>query len=251
MKQYVKDARPGFYIVQNDVLDKYGATIGPLGIAVYNALCRFASRSGTSFPSLQTISTLVGMSRPSVVKYLKILKDNGLIEIELRKTDAGDSDSNWYTIKDCIGGVVNDVNYLVNNVNHGSKGDLLGVVNDVNSNNTYLNKTQLPIQKSNVGSNKKDDAAKKKDSERGAAHKCWQENMSGTMTPIIGEQIDELVDEYGADALTRAITVAVNANARTMRFVKGVLRKEQSEMTTHTNGNSKNVAVQRMEGEDW
>lgn len=247
MKQIVKDARPSFYMIQNEVLDKYGATIGPLGIAVYNALCRFASRDGTAFPSLHKLAEITGMSRPSVTKYLRVLKDCGLIDIESRTTDAGDSDSNWYTIKDCVG-VGNDVAYVVNDVTNGRQPDLPRVGNDVSTNNTYLNNTQLPIPpQSENGSGS---GVTKK--ERGAVHKCWQENMSGTMTPIIGEEINELIDEYGPNALIHAITVAVNANARTMRYVKGVLAKDTARASP-SNGNGKPapVTVQRMEGEDW
>lgn len=241
MKYMVKDERPAFYIVQNDVLDRFGHIIGPNGIAVYNALCRYASRDGTSFPSLHKIGALTGMSRPTVVKYLKVLKEYGLIDIETRKTDAGDSDSNWYTIKNAsLGGVVNDVNYLVNDFNHGGKGGLPGVVNDVNSNNTYLNNTQLPTPQQPPRS-------KSNPKERGAVQTCWQKNMSGTLTPIIAEQIDDLVDDYGPDAVIHAITVAVNANARTMRFVKGVLNKEQAKEARE----SSQPVVQRVEGEDW
>jgi DnaD/phage-associated family protein len=255
LKHVIKDARYGFYIIQNDVLDDYGAKIGPLGIAVYNALCRYASRDGTAFPSLQTISDLIGMSRPSVVKYLKVLKDCGLIAIDARTTDAGDSDSNIYTITNYSrgGGVVNDVNHLVNDVNHRSKPALPGVVNDVNTNNTYMNNTQLPIPPQKPVSSDDGDAAKKK--ERGAVHKCWQENMPGMMTGVIAEQIDELIADYGSASLIHAITVAFNANVRNMRYVKGVLQRESTAAPpgNHVNGNhkSKSVSVQRVEGEEW
>lgn len=96
------------------------------------------------------------------------------------------------------------------------------------------------------------DAEKKK--ERGAVHKCWQENMPGMMTSIIAEEIDDLIDEYGPQPIIHAITVAVNANVRNMRYVKGVLTKGESRASpVNGNGNHKNatVTVQRMEGEDW
>lgn len=163
MKHLVRDERPGFLMLQNEVLDRYGHIIGPNGIAVYCALCRFASREGTSFPSLHKIAVLTGMSRPTVVKYLKVLKEHGLISIETRKTDAGDSDSNWYTIKNAsVSEVVNVVNHLVKDVDHGSKAGLLGVVNDVNSINTYLNNTQLPIPPQTPSNGDGVDASNKK-----------------------------------------------------------------------------------------
>lgn len=243
MKYMVKDERPAFYTIQNEVLDHFGHIIGPNGIAVYNALCRFASREGTSFPSLHKIATLTGMSRPTVVKYLKVLKEHGLIDIETRKTDVGDSDSNWYTIKNISSErVVNDVNHPGNEFNHGSKTDLLGVVNDVNTNKIYLNNNQLPIQQPRSRPGQKKPNTK----ERGDVHTCWQKNIPGTLTPLIAEQLDDLIDGYGPDALIHAITVAVNANIRTMRYVKGVLEKGQND----TARQNIQITVQRIEGEN-
>jgi len=83
----------------------------------------------------------------------------------------------------------------------------------------------------------------------GAVHKCWQQNMPGTLTPIIVGQINDLIDEYGPDSMLRAIEVAVNANVRTMRYIKGVLSKDGAKV--QTNGNGKQVSVKRVEGEEW
>lgn len=117
----------------------------------------------------------------------------------------------------------------------------------INTDVIKTDKQLLPPQKRSNGSG---DAAKKK--ERGAVHRCWQENMSGTMTPIIAEQIDDLIDDHGAQAIIHAITVAVNADARTMRFIKGVLTKEKTRASpANGNGNGKHTTVQRMEGEEW
>lgn len=109
---------------------------------------------------------------------------------------------------------------------------------------------RLPTDTTTGGGGEK--AAKAK--ERGAVHKCWQENMPGTITPIIAEEIDDLIDDYGPTAIIHAITVAVNADARSMRFVEGVLKKEKSRASP-SNGNGyhdgKNSTVERMEGEEW
>lgn len=113
--------------------------------------------------------------------------------------------------------------------------------------NTEVIKTEKQLQPQQPPRSKKANPK-----ERGAVHKCWQQNIPGTMTPIIAEQLDDLIDDFGADSLIRAITVAVNANIRTMRYVKGVLEKEQNGTQPAGNGGSKkNVTVQRVEGEEW
>ena len=95
------------------------------------------------------------------------------------------------------------------------------------------------------------DGERKEQKERAAVHKCWQQNMPGMITSIIGEEINDLVKEHGATAMIHAITVAVNANVRTMRYVKGVLNKMQNGTPAGSYSNGKPVTVQRMEGEDW
>lgn len=115
----------------------------------------------------------------------------------------------------------------------------------ISTNRISTEKQLLPQKRVNGGS--KAEKAK----EIGAVHRCWQDNMPGTITPIIGEKINDLIDDYGAEAVIRAIGVAVNAEARSMRFVEGVLRKEKTG-TVSMNGNHQNktLTVQRMEGDE-
>ncbi|NWJ46414.1 MAG: helix-turn-helix domain-containing protein [Chloroflexi bacterium] len=74
----------GFFIVDNEVLDNYGSRIGAYGIAVYNALCRFANSDGECFPSYQAIMERTGMGRSSVINSLAKLEEVGLIEAQDR-----------------------------------------------------------------------------------------------------------------------------------------------------------------------
>lgn len=104
---------------------------------------------------------------------------------------------------------------------------------------------QLPIQNGSGGSSRKKKPPAKV---RGAVHTCWQQNIPGTLTPIIVEQLDDLIDEFGAESLIHAITVAVNANIRTMRYIKGVLDNTNKAAQPT---NNKPQSLQRMEGEEW
>jgi hypothetical protein len=96
--------RHSFYIIDNDVIDKYGAVIGVYGIAVYNLIARHADKDGeNSFPSLSTITKKLGIGRGKAVETIKLLVDTGLIECQHRTSASGDADSNLYTLID-LGG---------------------------------------------------------------------------------------------------------------------------------------------------
>ncbi|HSG61649.1 MAG TPA: DnaD domain protein [Pseudomonadales bacterium] len=53
----------------------------------------------------------------------------------------------------------------------------------------------------------------------------WENNMPGTLTPVIAEEIGDLVDTYGAIEVDTAIRLAVKANKRNVRYVRGILVK--------------------------
>jgi len=78
----VRDARPGFLRVDNDLYDRFGAQLGPYGLAVYMALCRFANRDSECWPSYATIAKGTGMSWRKVASTIAQLEDLGVIAIE-------------------------------------------------------------------------------------------------------------------------------------------------------------------------
>ena len=67
------------------VLDTYGPTLGPIGLSLYMALCRYAnSTTGKCWPSLARLSHQCGISQMSASRHLKTLVRCGLIAIEQR-----------------------------------------------------------------------------------------------------------------------------------------------------------------------
>lgn len=103
----LKDGRePGFYIIDNELIEHYGATIGVYGVAVYNVLAHYANKNGTHiFPSYQTIADKLGISRIQVIRTIKLLVETGLIKKESRVDNAGDMTSNEYTLVRLKGGI--------------------------------------------------------------------------------------------------------------------------------------------------
>ncbi len=51
----------------------------------------------------------------------------------------------------------------------------------------------------------------------------WQNNMPGTLTEIISHDLGDLIDTYGAPEVGLAIRLAVEANKRNVRYVRGIL----------------------------
>ena len=105
-KDTLQDGRiPGFYIVDNELIDDYGAIIGVYGIAVYNVLAKYANENGSNiFPSYQTIADTLDISRPKVISTIKILVDAGLVRKTARFDSAGDMTSNHYVLVNIKGG---------------------------------------------------------------------------------------------------------------------------------------------------
>lgn len=94
----VQDRRPGFAIIDNELIDDYGPLLGAYGIAAYCILVRFANRQGTdAYPSYQTVGKLMGASRSTAIRSINNLVKHGLIDKEKRESK-GEPQSNMYTI---------------------------------------------------------------------------------------------------------------------------------------------------------
>lgn len=55
--------------------------------------------------------------------------------------------------------------------------------------------------------------------------KAWTDNMSGTLTPFLIDQLKELEKEYNPREIVGAIEIAVKRNRRTLSYVEGILRR--------------------------
>lgn len=80
----VRDRRPGYLRVDNVLYDRFGAVLGPYGLAVYMALCRYVNQDSECYPSYATIARGTGMSRRQVIREVAKLGVLGVIAIEHR-----------------------------------------------------------------------------------------------------------------------------------------------------------------------
>jgi len=74
-----------WYWVSKPVINQYGRILKSSGIGVYNVLASYAnSKSQTCFPTQQVIANRIGLSRRTVNRKVRILKDFKLVRV--RKT---------------------------------------------------------------------------------------------------------------------------------------------------------------------
>lgn len=94
----LKDARRQFWWGEHELID-FGVIrrIGTSAWAVYTCLLRHASLEGVAFPGVPLLQAETGLSNRVVAQSIKILKDNGLIEVQ-RKAHQ----SNVYRVLDVM-----------------------------------------------------------------------------------------------------------------------------------------------------
>lgn len=74
----------GWYWIDRNIVQNYARAIGATGVAVYNVLASMADSNQECYPSQQRIGDLLGYSRATVNKVLKVLERRGLIAVSKR-----------------------------------------------------------------------------------------------------------------------------------------------------------------------
>jgi hypothetical protein len=102
MKPVIRSLRrPGWFWLDDEIIDRYGPEIGPLAIAVYAALCRFTNSDSAQCRVLvETLATRLRMGESTVRQCLQQLAKVALVEckrnfngastytlLEIRKTE--------------------------------------------------------------------------------------------------------------------------------------------------------------------
>ncbi len=197
-------------------LDDLGLT--PNAFRIYGHLARRAGMN-TAWPSYQSmgdvcfssISSSASWRRRLAMDAVKELVRLRLIAKETRQ-DNGSYQSNIYFLTDQNAWVVRqDVLGVVSQ-------DVLGVVSqDVPKGTPYKDyddddSASPPKKERNFS-----------DEELKAVRKAWQDNMRGMFTPIIDEQLEDLLIDYGSDEVIRGIAVCVMHEGRTMAYLSKVL----------------------------
>ncbi len=97
----VRDGRrPPFFMIDNAVLDRYGAMLSGNEFKVYAALARHADPERHAWPSYGGMAKRLGLDRSTVMRAMNRLVELGLVGREYQRDDAGDPTSNRYTLLD-------------------------------------------------------------------------------------------------------------------------------------------------------
>ena len=82
----IRDLRKGdWYWISKVLLDEYGSTLGPIGIAIYNCLAEHANQEGFCFPAHKTIADKIGASISSVQRGIRQLIKLAIIRKSRRR----------------------------------------------------------------------------------------------------------------------------------------------------------------------
>lgn len=86
-KHEIRSTKKGnWHWIDKKILHQYGKRLKPAGIAVYNALASFAnSETQTCFPTQKTMAELIEVSRRTIIRKIKLLKELVLIRVEKKK----------------------------------------------------------------------------------------------------------------------------------------------------------------------
>ncbi len=79
--------KPGWYWINREVLTVYGKRLKASGIAVYNVLASYANqKTQTCFPCQRSIGEMIGISRITVNRKIRQLREIGLLNVEKMKS---------------------------------------------------------------------------------------------------------------------------------------------------------------------
>ncbi len=79
----------GRFWIEDAIIDRYAPHIGAIGVAVYAYLARRADRQGVCFPSYQTVAQRLNLSRRTVITYIRLLEQHGLLVAATRGATKG------------------------------------------------------------------------------------------------------------------------------------------------------------------
>lgn len=145
-------AAPGHIRIDNRIITDYAASIGAHALAVYLVLAFHAgARTRQCYPSTRTISRLLKLSRPTVLKAICKLEEEGLIKVERRRTKNGCRAVNVYTLLP-VGGGQPVLPPVVNDVDHRGQGALpeQDLINKTQKNKTARAAAQVQAKDSNL-----------------------------------------------------------------------------------------------------
>lgn len=140
---------PGWFWLDNAIVDEYWPKIGLPAQSVMTVLARMANQERSCFPSLASLAQRSGLDRRTVMRALHTLEEHRLISVHHTRTPEGDAGANIYTLLSPEG-VGAESPHLGAQDHHGRGSMPLGVGAESPPNKIYIeqepmNKTKPPL----------------------------------------------------------------------------------------------------------
>ena len=189
--------------------------------------------------SLSQIASASGLSRQGVINAVQQLLESGVLVRETNDHGAGylygfdiqlvnSVDQNTRSSKLSVPGVVNSVDHqLVNSVDPQKKDIKKRKKTTTDGRGSGSTPNGVNVERSMAGAGKSNRAEVRAELV-GNVFRHYEDNV-GLLTPIIADNLGDLVDEYGPGWVSEAIDIAVRAEKRSLRYVHGILRRWKSE----------------------
>jgi hypothetical protein len=189
-------------------------------LLVLLAMADFADdHGGNIYPSMQTLAAKARLSSDQTRRVVHELAAEGYIE--LVSMGGWRNGRNW----------ANEYRILLDrpdDLPEGGTCNLQGGSADARGGTSADASTVLApvqVQPSLQPSYQPSEAATATERETAAVWQAWTDNMPGTITPIITDAVHELLREYSAREVIRAIGIAVERNKRSLGYIRGCLQK--------------------------
>ena len=184
----------GFGILPKAVMIDRDLSLQAKGIFAY--LVTYAGNSETAFPSQKTISYQLRISKDTVGKYIKELRENGYLEIE-QKREGGRFSHNVYKLIPCP----KKADTIITEPGNTEHGSLASNINNNNINNNNI----CIYTKENLSS----------------MSKLYQENI-GLANGIVGEYLIEISEQIDVPLFKRHNKKVVRKKHNHFRTTKSI-----------------------------
>lgn len=189
-------------------------------LLVLLAMADFADdHGGNIYPSMQTLAAKARLSTDQTRRVVHELADGGYIKLV--------SEGGWRNGRNWA----NEYQIVLDrpdDMQEGGTGKLQGGSANASGGTSADASTVLApmqAQPSLQPSYQTSEAATATDQAAAAVWQAWTDNMPGTITPMITDAVHELLREYSAREIVRAIGIAVERNKRTLGYVRGCLQR--------------------------
>lgn len=197
------------------------ATVGGSNLLILLAMADFADDNGGSvYPSMKTLAKKARMSQDQARRVVHKLIADGHIElVQKGGWDGGRNRSNEYrlvinrTCKTAEGGT-RKLQAPSADASTRTSADASTVLAPMQDDPSYIHHVEPPLTT--------DDEDKR--AAFGAVFKVWADNIPGTMTPILGDKLHDLIDECGTPSVIHGIVTSVEAGARNFKYIAACAR---------------------------